>query len=587
MYLKKTPTKSGRVSLSAVQGYRDNGRVRQRTIETFGFVDELEKKWSDPIAHFKEVVAHMDADRLAAEGPQTLTIHPMQKVNKRAANRMTCGDAVPMAYYDALGIEAAIRSNMRGRNVEFDVNSLMRLLVSERLLAPGSKHAAWERAARHFFRCDLSESDVYRGLTELAHMRDALIAKTNRSIATAGIRDLSCGYYDCTNYYFEIDDEDELRRRGVSKEHRKSSIVQMGLLQDANGIPVDYHLFAGNVHDSATLIDALPETKKAARMSRVVVVADKGMNCSNNIAATVAAGDGFVYSQSIRGTKSSGELRGWVLKSEGYRGAKDGEFKIKSRQDYKVVHLKGSDGRVRDVKVDVKVVAFWSRKYAERARRDREKVLEKSRQLVANPGKYTKATHYGAAQYVKNLTFDPNTGEVAFYKSAPTLDLDAIEAAAECDGYYCIVTSETSWSDEQVLDAYRELWRIEESFKVTKSHLGARPVYVSTPDHIEAHFLTCYIALVIERLIEHALGHLHGAGAILAELRALECSDAGDGWWLFDHRTDLTDKLFALISEESPRKWMRRSDIKGLFKEGKEVFWGQKTQRKKNARKKL
>ena len=582
MYLKKTPTRSGRVSLSAVQGYRDNGRVRQRTVETFGFVDELEAEWPDPVAHFEAVVARMDAERLAAGGPQTLTVHPMQKVDKRAVNRMSCGDAVPMAYYDALGIEAAVRSNMRGRGAEFDVNSLMRLLVSERLLAPGSKHAAWERAGRHFFRCDLSESDVYRGLTEIARMRDAVVAKANRSVAAAGIRDLSCGYYDCTNYYFEIDDEDELRRRGVSKEHRKSPIVQMGLLQDANGIPADYHLFAGNVHDSATLIDALPETKRAAGMSRVVVVADKGMNCSENIAATVAAGDGFVYSQSIRGTKSSGELRRWVLDGAGYRGGDDGEFRIKSRQDHKAVHLEGPDGRARDERVDVKVVAFWSRKYAERARRDREKVLEKSRQLVASPGKYTRATHYGAAQFVKNVTFDPDTGEALACASAPVLDLEAIEAAAECDGYYCIVTSETGWSDERILDAYRELWRIEESFKVTKSQLGARPVYVSTPGHIEAHFLTCYIALVIERLIEHALGHRHGAGAILGDLRATECSDAGDGWWLFDHRTDLTDELFALIGEEAPRKWMRRADIKTLFKKGKKVVWGRETQRKMN-----
>ena len=500
MYLKKTPARNGRTSLSAVQGYRDNGRVRQRTVETFGFVDELEAEWPDPVAHFEAVVARMDAERLAAEGPQTLAVHPTQKVDKRAVNRMSCGDAVPMAYYDALGIEAAVRSNMRGRGAEFDVNSLMRLLVSERLLAPGSKHAAWERAGRHFFRCDLSESDVYRGLTEIARMRDAVVAKANRSIAAAGIRDLGCGYYDCTNYYFEIDGEDELRRRGVSKEHRESPIVQMGLLQDANGIPVDYHLFAGNVHDSATLIDALPETKRAAGMSRVVVVADKGMNCSENIAATVAAGDGFVYSQSIRGTKSSGELRSWVLDGAGYRGGGDGEFRIKSRQDHKAVHLEGPDGRVRDERVDVKVVAFWSRKYAERARRERERVLEKSRQLVASPGKYTRATHHGAARFVKNVTFDPDTGEAVACASAPALDLEAIEAAAECDGYYCIVTSEASWDDGRILDAYRELWRIEESFKVTKSQLGARPVYVSTPGHIEAHFLTCYIALLIERL---------------------------------------------------------------------------------------
>lgn len=266
MFLKKTPRAHGRVSLSAVQAYRDprTGRPKQKTVQTFGFVDELEKEFDDPVAHFKEVVAGMDAERLEKEAPVQITISPSEEINEGEQNRMCVGDAVPMAYYDALGIESAVRSRMRGHKVAFDVNSLLRLLVSERLLAPGSKHAAWEGAGRHFFRCDLSESDVYRGLDELARMSGSIVSKMNASISEAGIRDLSCGYYDCTNYYFEIDDEDGLRRRGVSKENRKSPIVQMGLLQDGDGIPVDFHLFPGSTHDGDTLIDALPEAKRAA-----------------------------------------------------------------------------------------------------------------------------------------------------------------------------------------------------------------------------------------------------------------------------------------------------------------------------------
>lgn len=578
MFLKKTKRPNGRVTLSAVQGYRDpeTGRPRQRSVETFGYVDELEKEFDDPVAHFTRVVAKMDAERLAGSAPVKMEIHPAQKVGKRSVNRMSVGDAVPLAYYDALGVETAVRSHMRGRKVEFDVNALLRLLVAERLLAPGSKHAAWERAGRHFFRCDLSESDVYRGLGELARMAPAIVSKMNSSIARAGIRDMACGYYDCTNYYFEIDGEDGLRRNGVSKENRKLPIVQMGLLQDGNGIPVDFHIFPGNTHDSATLLDALPEAKRAAGMGRVVVVADKGMNCSANIIATVAKGDGFVFSQSIRGTKSDRRLRDWVVSEEGYREGGDGGFKIKSKQDSKTVTVGegiSSDGRRHKERIDVKVVAFWSRKHAERARHEREKLLQKAEQLVKSPGRYTKATHFGAAKYVENIDFDKESGEVIACAKAPRIDWEAVEADAECDGYYCIVTSETDWTDERILDAYRGLWRIEESFKVTKSQLKARPVFVWNHDRIRAHFLTCYVALVLERLIEHALGHRHSAQAILGDMRALECSQADGEWWLFDHRTDLTDELFALIGEEAPRKWMRRADIRALFKKGREVRW--------------
>lgn len=347
-------------------------------------------------------------------------------------------------------------------------------------------------------------------------------------------------------------------------------------MQDGNGVPVDFNLFPGNTHDDATLIDALPEAKRAAGMGRVVTVADKGMNCARNIIATVARGDGFVFSQSIRGAKSRRELREWVLSDGGYDVRGDGEFKMKSRQDVKLVKVPredSRDGKAHEVEVPVLVVAFWSREYAERARHEREKVLQKSEQLVKSPGKYTKATHLGAAKYVRNVEFDADTGEVIDNPKKPELDLKAIDEDAACDGYYCIVTSETSWEPGHVIDTYRELWRIEESFKVTKSHLRARPVFVWTREHIQAHFLTCYIALAIERVIEHALGHRHSAGEILGDLRAQECVHAEGEWWLLSHRTDLTDELFSLIGEEAPRKWMTMSSLKALFRKGKEVRW--------------
>ncbi len=349
--------------------------------------------------------------------------------------------------------------------------------------------------------------------------------------------------------------------------------MQWGLLQDASGIPVTSKLFEGSTNDSKTLVEALPDLKEAAGMRRVVIVADKGMNCSENIAAAVGKGDGFVFGQSVRGTKSTSELRRWVLSDEGYRERGEDGFKSKGRQDTKLVHVKGPDGKAEDAPVEVKVVAFWSRKRADRARHEREKVLEKSRQLVENPGKYTRATHYGAAQYVRNIDFDPKTGEVVACAKKPQIDWGAVRAAEACDGYYCIVTSETSWDEGRIIDAYRELWRIEESFKITKTGLEGRPAFVRTREHLEAHFLTCYIALTILRLIERALGRRYSALSILEDMRALGCSELEANIWLFDHRTDLTDELFALIGEEAPRKYMRRREIKALFGKGKRVRW--------------
>ena len=259
-----------------------------------------------------------------------------------------------------------------------------------------------------------------------------------------------------------------------------------------------------------------------------------------------------MFSQSVRGTKSDAALKAWVLDDAGYKTrAEDGRgFKSKSKQGYKTVHLKAGDtasGRAEDVRVDVKYVAFWSEKYERRARRDRERAVEKARRLVANPGAYTRATSHGAAQYVKNLHFDKGTGEVA-EGSRLELDLDAIAEAERYDGYYLIVTSETGWADGEVIDAYRELWRIEESFKVTKSELKTRPVYVRTPDHIEAHFLVCYVALVVLRLLQLATGL--PCSRIREEIAAMNGVNFDANWWAFGHRTDESDLIAEAVGLE-------------------------------------
>jgi len=552
MYLKQIPQKNGRVKLAVYESYREGKRTRQRTVRPLGYLDELEAVHDDPVAWGKAVAAEMTEAKRAAEQAVPIEIHPAQKIDKRADNVKNIGCAAALSQYAALGIERALRNHMRGSGAEYDLNAVLRLLVCERVVEPGSKLAAWGNRGRYFFRADFSEDDVYRALDELAAARGPVVSAMNRSIAAAGMRDLSCVYYDVTNYYFEADGEDGLRMKGVGKEHRRSPIVQMGLLQDANGVPIAYRKFPGNTADCQTMIPVLADMKRDHGLERVVCVADKGLNCSDNIAAAQASGDGFVLSQSVRGTKSDKALKAWVLDGAGYAAkTEDGcKFKSKSMQGYKTVHLKAADtasGKAEDVEVEVKYVAFWSEKYERRARRDREKAVEKAKALVASPGSYTKATSYGAAQYVKNLAFDKETGEVVD-GSRLELDLEAIAEAERYDGYYLIVTSETGWDDGRVIDAYRELWRIEESFKVTKSELGTRPVYVWTPEHIEAHFLTCYIALVILRLLQLATGL--PCSRIREEIAAMNGVNMDANWWVFGHRTDESDMVAEAVGLE-------------------------------------
>lgn len=568
MFLKQTPQPNGRVRLAVYESYRDGRRTRQRTVRPLGFLDELEDEHEDPVAWGKAIAAEMTEAKRAAERAVTIEIHPAQKIDKRSEHVKNVGCAVALSQYAALGVGNALRSASRTSKAEYSLDAVCRLLVCERIVEPGSKLSAWGNRGRYFFRTEFSDDDVYRALDGIAAAKSIVVSAMNRSIAAAGIRDLSAVYYDVTNYYFEVDGEDGLRMRGVSKEHRPDPIVQMGLLQDANGIPIAYRTFPGNTADCQTMIPVLADLKRDHGLARVVAVADKGLNCSDNIAAAAASGDGFVFSQSVRGTKSDKALKAWALDEAGYAHGTEGgaRFKSKSRQGHKTVHLKAADtasGKAKDVRVEVKYVAFWSERYERRARHDRERAIEKAKRLVADPGAYTKATSHGAAQYVKNLAFDKETGEVVAGRKLE-IDWEAIAEAERYDGYYLIVTSETGWSDGRVIDTYRELWRIEESFKVTKSEIVARPVYVWTPEHIEAHFLTCYIALVILRLLQLASGL--PCSRIHEEIAAMNCVNVDANWWVCGHRTDDSDKLVESVClEELKLKNLRTLDARKIL----------------------
>ena len=570
MFLKKITQKSGRTKLCVYESYREGARTRQRTVRALGYADELAAEHDDPVAWAESVVEEMNAEREPGRQSAQVEIHPMQLVDKRAANRRNAGCAVALAVYSGLGIEAVLRNRSRGRAFSFDLSAVMRLLVVERILEPGSKRAAWERRGRHFFRCDLSLDDVYRGMDELAAARDSVVAAMNRAIASSGGRDASSVYYDVTNYYFECDPDgpDGLRERGVSKERRPLPIVQMGMLQDADGVPISYRLFRGNTTDGQTMVPVLADMKAEQGIGRVVAVADKGLNNSDNIAALVGRGDGFVLSQSLRGTRSDAGMKAWATSGDGWTTAGE-DFRMKSMQGWKTLHLRAedtADGRAHDERVPVKWIALWSGKYDRRAKAERARVIERARDLVAHPGRYTRHTHHGAASYVRNVAFDDD-GSVATNREL-SIDEGAIAEAERYDGYYLICTSEVGWDDGRVLDTYRELWRIEESFRVTKSELEARPVFVWTTPRIEAHFLTCYVGLVILRLLQRATG-IH-ASRIREEIAAMSCSALCANWWLFDHRTDESDAMLEAVGvPELRRKNMRTGEVRAAFAKAK------------------
>jgi transposase len=438
----------------------------------------------------------------------------------------------------------------------------MKLLIFSRILAPASKKKTYEDRERYFENSDFSLDDVYRCLTQVVTLKDRLQIHLHRQMRLKFKRNTELVYYDVTNYYFEIDKPDEMRKKGVSKEHRSDPIIQMGLLVDTKGIPISYDLFPGNTNDCETLMPVLDKVKKDFEVGRIIVVADRGINTADNIAFSLAKGDGYVYSQTVRGANK--ELKDYVLDPSGYRQL-TGDYRIKSRLYPREIAISNAKGTRTKIRIDEKQVVFYSSDYDRKAKAEREPALLKAQELVNNPAKYNRATSYGAAKYLKNLVFDPKTGEIVTAKQRPVFDVAKLRDEEKFDGYYAIVTSEWEKNDEEVIDIYRGLWRIEEAFKVTKSDLGTRPVYLSRENHIGAHFLICFIALVIARLLALRLGNQYSITRIVESLNKASGSRLEENWFVFNHKDEITKSIGEVLGVDLSRKYLKLGDIKKIL----------------------
>jgi len=574
---------NGRQYLSIVQSYRDKESKQSRTksIKSLGYLDELEKEHPgiDVIAYYREVAKQMtEAEK--AERKITLTIDMNETLPQSTDNRKNLGYAAILKIYHELELDIFLNNNSRNRDFEFNANAVMVMLVVSRLLSPGSKKKAFEEKGRYFERFDFSLMDVYRSLSHFATMEKEIQRHINdRITACYGKRNTQTIYYDVTNYYFEIDREDELRKYGLNKKKSHDPIVQMGLAMDADGIPLHYELFPGNLPDKSTFRSVIGEVRRNYDTGRIIVVADMGIITGDNIFYLVGkekqetTRNGYVLSFSIRG--GTKEFKKYVLDRAGYRGndgkpvSEDADFMIKSELIAREINVTMNTGKTAKKTVYEKRVVFWSKKYADKAKADRDKIVLKANSLVSEPSKYSKSTSYGAAKYVKNIEYDKETGEVITAGRAIFLDNEKIAEEEKYDGYYSIVTSEKNMSDSEIIDTYRGLWEIEDTFRITKETLESRPVYVTRPDRINAHFLTCFISLVIMRLLQKRTGRQFSSERIVECLNRISCSHEHENIYLLDYRSEISDVIGEALGIDFHKKRLRLGDIRSIVGETK------------------
>ncbi len=564
MFLKKDKKPNGRIYLSIVEGYREpeTKKVRQRNVRSLGYLDELEKEYDDPVAYFKDVAKKMTEEaKKEEEAILTFNFKASDAIDTSFTLRKNLGFVILSFFYHKLKINEFFTNRSRNLDINYPLNDIFQILIYERILCPCSKRMSFEKICDFFFNFSFSLQDVYRALDYFNLYKDDLLLHIHEMVRMIYGRDTSSVYYDVTNYYFEIDESDDFRKKGVCKEHRPNPIVQMGLVMDNSGLPVTYRLFEGNTNDCETLMPALYRLKKDFGLGRIIVVADKGMNTGENIAYNILCNNGYIYSQSIRCANS--DLKNYVLSDNGYTNQKDG-FKIKSRIVSTYIRVTNDRGKRVKVPIEQKQVVFYSPDYAKRARYEREKAVDKARQIIKK-NKHKDIPSKGAFKYIISASFDEETGEILECVDLNHIDEERIKEEEKFDGYYAIVTSELDMPDDKILDTYRGLWRIEESFRITKSELRVRPVYVSAREHIEAHFLICFVSLLLLRLLEISTNNKYSPKTLICQMRNITGTYLDKNYYMFDYFNDIVKDLGNAAGIDFSKRFMTLGQIKKII----------------------
>lgn len=472
-------------------------KPKQKTIKNFGYMQDYPDQ-----KEFWKLVEETDRKAKKGHGDEIVLFVP-----KKQSNCSECNKKYNYGFKFIESILKELKIDLFFENIEFkgkyNLFEVFSFLIYERILNPSSKRKNMRHIDYYFEKnFDFELYDVYRALDVFSRESVNLQAYINNQIKRIIGRDKTYAFYDVTNFYFEKDFNGPIGtypQKGVSKEHQLTPIVQFGLFMDSNNIPVAMKTYPGNTSDSLTLQPALNDVKKDFGLGRLIVVADKGLNSTSNIDFICNNHDGYVVSQILKGPKGK-RYHEIMFEKEGYEGNEDFRYKLFEEEYESHINKKKTTIRKR------KVLIYWSKEDALYAKRKRQEKILKAENELNNNVYSTGHSNLSSNSNIVTQYFVEETGQEA-NKEIKSVNYDKFEEEAKFDGYFCIITSELDYDYKKILEVYHHLSYIEESFRIVKSDLETRPIYLTTDNHIDAHLLTCFVSLIVVRMIQYKMGN--------------------------------------------------------------------------------
>ena len=541
---------------------KSNGSVSSVTIEKLGNLDQVRARANgvDPYQWAQEYVNELNQKEYEEQKSVMISRSPVKLMKKGDAHSFNCGYLFLQRIYYDLGLDKICRSIQEKYSFEYDLNEVLSILTYTRILYPSSKNAANQKARTFLEQPSFQLHDIYRALSVLSAESDLIQSRLYQNSQKILERRDDILYYDCTNYYFEIEQEDELRRYGKSKQHQPLPIVGMGLFMDADGIPLAFSIYPGNQNEQPTLKPLEQKVLNDYGMSQVVVCTDAGLSSVQNRKFNDRKlGNvrirSFITTQSIKMLPS--DLEGYALDATGWHLAgEEGVYDLNSLDDEKdydktfykekwiTEDISQKNRRQGNAPLEQRLIVTFSLKYRNYQRKVREDQISRARKIIDSGSSDRKGKNQNDPNRFIAVDAITENGEVCA-KKIPYLDETIISEEEKYDGFYAVCTNLENTPVSKIIQINHGRWEIEECFRIMKTEFQARPVYLQREDRIKAHFLTCYLALFIFRILEKRLDGKYTCGDIIRTLRNMKMYRPGEklGYYPSYTRTDLTDAL--------------------------------------------
>ena len=542
-----------------------NGKSTTKTIEKIGSEDELLKVCGDltPLEWAKQYAAKRSAEEKASKKDIMIKYSSSAQIKKGTCRSVNVGYLFLKDIYYDLKIHDICAQIAEKYKIEYDLNQILSMLLFSRIIYPGSKRSSLELSKKFLESPDCKLHHVYRALEVLAKENDFFQAQLYKNSEKVVDRHKKVLYYDCTNYYFEIEEADDFRKSGHSKENRPNPIVQMGLFMDADGIPLTFSLFNGNENEQPSMKPLEKKILSDFGMTKFIVCTDAGLSSVSNRVFNNTPNRKFVTTQPIK--KLKGFLKDYCLGADGWH-------LIGDERKYKLDELDESDYYektfykdrwINEDGLEQHLVVTFSFQYRDYMRKIRSRQLERAEKLVNNPSSLKKKQPNDPRRFIRqdHCTSD---GEVAD-KMIPSIDEDVAREEERYDGFYAVCTN---LEDDvaTIISINQKRWQIEECFRIMKSEFHARPVYLSRKDRITAHFITCFTALILYRILEKKLDESYTSESVIRTLKEMNMLIApGEGYIPEYTRTDLTDKLHDVFGFRTDYEIVSQRDMKKIL----------------------